>query len=199
MTASTADYYSILGLISDATLADVKNAYRKLTRQHHPDRTNADPGAIDRFRRITEAYEYLSAHLKDNAHGNGHSRPGPAVPPRAHAGMPGGYSEAASRVLTMLEQTWQAIRARHPEIPPGVIIAQRHHRPGRQTGPLRPPAADRPHHRHPDKILLMQTAPVTDLRGWYGACRPQPRETPQRSLARHHSVWPPRWRITTIR
>ena len=36
--------------------------------------------------------------------------------------MPGGYSEAASRVLTMLEETWQAIRARHPEIPPVVII-----------------------------------------------------------------------------
>jgi hypothetical protein len=67
MTASTADYYGILGLTSDATLADVKKAYRKLARQHHPDRNNADPGAVDRFRRITEAYECLSAHLKDNA------------------------------------------------------------------------------------------------------------------------------------
>ena len=49
MTASTADYYDILGLTSDATLADVKKAYRKLARQHHPDRNSADPGAIDRF------------------------------------------------------------------------------------------------------------------------------------------------------
>jgi len=120
MIASTADYYGILGLTSDASLADVKKAYRKLARQHHPDRNNADPGAIGRFRRITEAYEYLSAHLKDNA--NGHSAPGPTAPPRADAGMPGGYSEAASRVLTMLEETWQAIRARHPGIPPVVII-----------------------------------------------------------------------------
>ena len=120
MTASIADYYGILGLTSDATLADVKKAYRKLARQHHPDRNNADPGAIDRFRRITEAYEYLSAHLKDHAHGNGHSRPGPTAPPRADAGMPGGYSEAASRVLIMLEETGQA--ARHPEIQPVVII-----------------------------------------------------------------------------
>jgi len=38
MTASTADYYGILGPTSDATLADVKKAYRKLARQHHPDR-----------------------------------------------------------------------------------------------------------------------------------------------------------------
>ncbi len=166
MTASTADYYGILGLTSDATLADVKNAYRKLARQHHPDRNNADPGAIDRFRRITEAYEYLSAHLKDNAHANGHSRPGPAAPPRADAGMPAGYSEAASRVLTMLEQTWQAIRARHPEMPPGVIIIAsgttgRDARWGRfdsqrwtvhTTGAL-------------TKIVLIQTTPVTHLRG----------------------------------
>jgi len=69
MTASTADYYAVLGLNSDATLADVKKAYRKLARQHHPDRNDADPGAIDRFRRITEACEYLSGHLKDNAKG----------------------------------------------------------------------------------------------------------------------------------
>jgi hypothetical protein len=152
MTASTADYYGILGLTSDAPLADVKKAYRKLARQHHPDRNNADPGAIDRFRRITEAYEYLSAHLKDNANGNGHSRPGPAAPPRADVGMPGEYPEAASRVLTMLEETWQVIRARHTEIAPVVIIiASRHHRPGRQMGPLRLPAVDRPHHQHPDK------------------------------------------------
>lgn len=46
----------------------------------------------------------------------------PDRPPRADVGMPGGYSEAASRVLTILEETWQAIRARHPEIPPVVII-----------------------------------------------------------------------------
>jgi DnaJ-class molecular chaperone len=45
MTASTADYYGILGVTSDATLADVKKAYRKLARQHHhPDRNNADAG-----------------------------------------------------------------------------------------------------------------------------------------------------------
>jgi hypothetical protein len=152
MTASTADYYGILGLTSDATLADVRKAYRKLARQHHPDRNNADPGAIDRFRRITEAYEYLSAYLKDNANGNGHGRPGPTAPPRADVGMPGEYSEAASRVLTMLEETWQAIRA-----PPSRDPARRHHhcqrhyRPGSQMGPLRLPAVDRPHHRHFDK------------------------------------------------
>ena len=143
-----------------------------------PDLNNADPGAIDRFRRITEAYEYLSAHLKDNAH----SKPGRAAPPRADVGMPGGYSEASSRVLTMLEETWQAIRAGHPEMPPVVIIIAsgttgRDARWGRfdsqrwtihTTGTL-------------TKILLIQTTPVTHLRGWYGERRPRQWRTPQRS------------------
>jgi len=147
-----------------------------------PDRNNADPGAIDRFRRITEAYEYLSAHLKDNAHGNGHSRPGPTAPPRADAGMPDGYSEATSRVLTMLEETWQAIRAGHPEIPPVVIIIA-----SGTTGP----DASRGHLDRQrwtihttgtlTKILLIQPTPVTHLRGWYGERRPRPMADAARS------------------
>jgi hypothetical protein len=182
MTASTADYYGILGLTSDATLADVKKAYRKLARQHHPDRNNADPGAIDRFRRITEAYEYLSAHLKDNLNGNGHSRPRPTAPPRADVGMPGEYSEAASRVLTMLEETWQATRARHPEIPPVVIIIASGTT-GREArwGRLDSQRWTLHTTRAPTKILLIQTTRVTHIRGWYGVRRPRPYQTPQRS------------------
>lgn len=178
MTASTADYYGILGLTSDATLADVKKAYRRLARQHHPDRNHADPGAIDRFRRITEAYEYLSAHLTDNAHGNGRSRPGPAAPPRADVGMPGGYSEAASRVLTMLEETWQAILARQVEIPPVVIIIA-----SGTTGRGRFDSQQWTVHAAGTltKILVIQTTPVTHLRGWYGERRPRPWPAPQRS------------------
>src|SRR5258708_39053305 len=104
------------------TVPEAKTATQNPARQHPPDRNNADPGAIARFRRITEAYEYLSAHLKDNAHGNGHSRPGPTPPPRADGGIPGESAEAASRLLAMLEEPRQATRARHPEIPPVVII-----------------------------------------------------------------------------
>ena len=178
-TASTADYYGILGLTSDATLADVKKAYRKLARQHHPDRNNADPGAIDRFWRITEAYEYLSAHLKDNAHGSGHSRPGPAAPPKADAGMPGEYTEAANRVLTVLEETWQAIRTRHPEIPPLVIIIASGTT-GREASWGRFDSQRWTVHTTGTltKILLIQTTPVTPIRGWYRVRRPRPWQTP---------------------
>jgi hypothetical protein len=183
MTASTADYYGILGLTSDATLADIKKAYRKLARQHHPDRNNADPGAIDRFRRIIEAYEYLSAHLKDNANGNGHDRPGPAAPPRADVGMPGEYSEAASPVLTIFEESWQAIRARHLEISPVVVIIIASRTTGRDARWGRFDSQRWTVHTTGSltKILLIQTIPVTRLRGWYGVRRPRPWRTPQRS------------------
>jgi DnaJ domain len=182
MTASTADYYGILGLASDATLADVKKAYRKLARQYHPDRNNADPGAIGRFRRITEAYEYLSAHLKDNAPGDGHSRPAQNAPPRAGAGMPSGYSDAASRVLIMLEETWQAIHAHHPG-PPSVVIIVASGTTGWNTrGDYFAPQRWTIHTTGTlTKILLVQATPGTHRRGWYGERRPRPWQTPQRS------------------
>lgn len=54
-------YYDILGLRKDATLGDVKKAYRKLALVHHPDR---NPGheeeATLKFRQISEAYQVLS-------------------------------------------------------------------------------------------------------------------------------------------
>ena len=47
---------------------------------------------------------------------------GPAQLNEANVGVPGKRSEALSRVLSVLEDNWHAIRARHPQIPPVVII-----------------------------------------------------------------------------
>ena len=47
---------------------------------------------------------------------------GPIRPNEAKAGVPAQRSEALSRVLSVLEDSWHAIRARHPQIPPVVII-----------------------------------------------------------------------------
>tara|TARA_R110002020_G_scaffold108281_2_gene251084 strand:- start:74583 stop:75521 length:939 start_codon:yes stop_codon:yes gene_type:complete len=54
------DYYKILGLDNKATQADIKKAYRKLARKHHPDLNPNDAEAEKRFKQINEANEVLS-------------------------------------------------------------------------------------------------------------------------------------------
>ena len=58
MSRRRGDFYAVLGVPRDASEADVKKAYRKLAMEHHPDR-NKSPGAEERFKEITEAYEVL--------------------------------------------------------------------------------------------------------------------------------------------
>lgn len=53
------DYYEVLGISRDASPDDVKRAYRKLAKEHHPDVNVGDPTADTRFKSINEAYEVL--------------------------------------------------------------------------------------------------------------------------------------------
>jgi curved DNA-binding protein len=54
------DYYKILGVDRNAEEKEIKKAYRKLARQHHPDVNPGDKAAEERFKDINEAYEVLS-------------------------------------------------------------------------------------------------------------------------------------------
>ena len=54
------DYYEILGVPRSATQAEVKKAFRKLARAHHPDRNPGDPAAERRFKDVNEANAVLS-------------------------------------------------------------------------------------------------------------------------------------------
>lgn len=54
------DYYSILGVKRDATELEIKQAYRRLARKHHPDVNPGDKSAEAKFKEINEAYEVLS-------------------------------------------------------------------------------------------------------------------------------------------
>ena len=58
------DYYKILGIDKTATSKDVKNAYRKLARKHHPDLNPNDKDAKRNFQAINEANEVLSDREK---------------------------------------------------------------------------------------------------------------------------------------
>ncbi|XP_061362651.1 uncharacterized protein LOC133306357 [Gastrolobium bilobum] len=53
------DYYSTLNVSSNATLQEIKSSYRKLARKYHPD-MNKSPGAEEKFKEISAAYEVLS-------------------------------------------------------------------------------------------------------------------------------------------
>jgi len=56
----TKDFYSVLGVGSSASQDEIKKAYRKLAKKHHPDANAADPKAVERFKEISEANNVLS-------------------------------------------------------------------------------------------------------------------------------------------
>ena len=53
------DYYSTLGVAKTATDKEIKQAFRKLARKHHPDVNPGDKSAESKFKEINEAYEVL--------------------------------------------------------------------------------------------------------------------------------------------
>ena len=62
--ASNNDYYKVLGVSRSASADDIKKAYRRLARKHHPDVNPGDKESEDRFKQISEAFEVLSDQKK---------------------------------------------------------------------------------------------------------------------------------------
>jgi curved DNA-binding protein len=58
MAVADQDYYEALGVSRDASAEEIRRAYRRLARQYHPD-VNKEPGAEDRFKDISAAYDVL--------------------------------------------------------------------------------------------------------------------------------------------
>lgn len=92
MAAPGKDFYQVLGVAEKATQDEIKKAYRKLAKKHHPDANPGDASAAERFKEIGEAYSVLSDPEKRKQYdqmrrfgglGFGRGRPGP--------GPSGGY------------------------------------------------------------------------------------------------------------
>jgi molecular chaperone DnaJ len=62
------DYYTVLGLKRGASSDDLKKAYRRLSKEWHPDRHKGDKAAEEKFKEINQAYEVLSDAKKRQAY-----------------------------------------------------------------------------------------------------------------------------------
>ena len=74
------DHYKVLGVGRKATQDEIKKAYRKLARQHHPDANPGDSAAEERFKEVQQAYDVLSDAEKRKQYdrfGSANGRGGP--------------------------------------------------------------------------------------------------------------------------
>src|SRR5438270_8572258 len=100
------DYYETLGVKRDASEDEIKKAYRKLARQHHPDRNPGDKAAEARFKEVQSAYDVLGDKTKRAEYDQfgSASGPGPGGPGGFHfrtgpGGSPGFDSADAERIF----------------------------------------------------------------------------------------------------
>jgi molecular chaperone DnaJ len=86
------DYYKTLGVAKTAKPDEIKAAYRKLARKHHPDANRGNPEAEERFKEISEAYDVLSDDKRRKEYDEVRSSPfgGFRVPTGNRGGTAGG-------------------------------------------------------------------------------------------------------------
>jgi curved DNA-binding protein CbpA len=75
------DHYTLLGVQSDASASEIRRAYRRLARQHHPD-LNPRPDGPERFAEVAHAYAILNDPAQRARYDHTLHRPAPAGPPR---------------------------------------------------------------------------------------------------------------------
>jgi molecular chaperone DnaJ len=84
------DFYAVLGVPKTATAAEIKRAYRKLAREHHPDKNPDDAKAEARFKEVSQAYDVLSDETRRREYDEARDLFAAGVRPGAFG--PGGFA-----------------------------------------------------------------------------------------------------------
>jgi curved DNA-binding protein len=107
------DYYATLGVPKSATEKEIKQAFRKLARKHHPDVNPNDKGAEAKFKEINEAnevlgdpekrkkYDELGANWRAYEQARQHGQPYPGGSPFGGGGSGGGFGEEGAWTINM--------------------------------------------------------------------------------------------------
>lgn len=91
------NFYEVLGVSKDASQEDIKKAYRKLSKQYHPD-LNKEAGAEEKFKEINEAYDTLSDEDKKRTYDMGDGMGGNPFQGSGNPFGAGGFASAFGRM-----------------------------------------------------------------------------------------------------
>ena len=97
MATQTKDYYGTLGVKKTATPEEIRKAFRKLARKHHPDVNPGDKKAEEKFKEISEANDVLSDDKKRKIYDQLGFYSDNIDPAAAEAAARGGYGGGGSR------------------------------------------------------------------------------------------------------
>ncbi len=146
------DPYTVLGVPRSVSEKDLKSAYRKLAKAHHPDQNQDDPKAQAKFAEISSAYDFLSDAEKRAPMTAARSTPtgspnSPALP-RGGGARRGGAAGAGAGLFGrghpqgIHERLWRRPQTRRPARPARRGLGPVHRgRPGRRRGQARMPRA----------------------------------------------------------
>lgn len=103
MSVKFQDYYEILGVSRSATADEIKKAFRKMARQHHPDLNAGNKDSEEKFKKVNEAYEVLSdpdKRKKYDQFGQNWKTGQNFTPPPGWGQQPGGHPGGGFRYTT---------------------------------------------------------------------------------------------------